>query len=153
MDDIIVDELSQVATHFKKSLRQVQRWMRAGAPRLSDGSFDLVQIKRWLKQKRKGLSSSPKGPAYGYCRGRLGELVEKETEARLLAGLADVEVGLNTIAWALGMHGEMSEELKKLIVFFLQTLAKPLLKQVGDSPPGAGQGSILGSQQVRLILE
>lgn len=87
MNDIIVVELSQVATDFKKSLRQVHRWMRAGAPRLSDGSFDLVQIKRWLKQKRKGSVSSHKDPAYGYCRARLGMLVEKETEARLLAGL------------------------------------------------------------------
>ena len=151
MDDIIVNHLSQVGTHFNKSVRQVQRWVRDGAPRLSDGSFDLVQLKRWLKQRRKGSVGLKNDPAWGYCRGRLGELVAKEVEALLLAGLLDVETGLNTIVTALMMNGETPEDLVKVILLCLQVLAKPLLKQVGVD---SSRVSVFSpSKQVRLILE
>lgn len=145
MDDLIVNEVGQVASHFKRSVRQVHRWLQAGAPRLSDGSFDLVQIKRWLKRRRKGAGLSNRDPAYGWCRARLGELVSKEVEALILAGLMDVEAGLNTISRALAMHGELSDELLRLILFSLQALGRPLLKQVGSI------GSLLGPElQLRI---
>ena len=135
MDDLIVNEIGQVAKHFKKSVRQVQRWLQAGAPRLSDGSFDLVQIKRWVKCRRRGAGSSYRDPAYGYCRARLGEMVGREVEALILAGLADVEAGLNTVARALAVHGELSEDLLRIILFSLQVLGRPVLKQVGSRGP------------------
>jgi len=151
MNDLIVSDLKQVATHFKRSERQVRRWMRAGAPHLSDGSYDLVLIRRWLKGRWQG-NLSHKEPGYTYCRARLGELVDKSIEGRLLAGLADVELGLITISQVLS-SSDSSEELGKVIIFFLQTLSRPLLKQIGEgSPQSAGMGSPFGSQ-VRLILE
>ena len=127
--------------------------MRAGAPRLSDGTYDLLLIKKWLRRKRKGEAYSNRDPVYIYCRGRLGELVRnREVEGLLLAGLSDVEVGLITIARGLAVHGELSPDMRRLVMFFLQFLAKPLLKQIGgDSPSGASSSSFGPELQLRII--
>ena len=66
----------------------------------------------------------------------VARLDAKEVEALLLAGLMDVETGLNTIDTALMMNGETPEDLVKVILLCLQVLAKPLLKQVGVDSSG-----------------
>jgi phage terminase Nu1 subunit (DNA packaging protein) len=48
----LVTSLEEVARHFGKVPRTVRRWINAGMPRLSNGSFDLGQIALWLGKKQ-----------------------------------------------------------------------------------------------------
>jgi hypothetical protein len=52
----VAKSLQEVARHLGKSLRQTQRYARAGMPRIS-GGYDLHQVEIWLKSAKYSGSS------------------------------------------------------------------------------------------------
>jgi hypothetical protein len=48
----VVKTLEEVGQHFGKCRRTVQRWVRAGMPRLASRRYDLEQIGEWVKTAR-----------------------------------------------------------------------------------------------------
>lgn len=48
----IIDSVEEVARHFGKSVRTVQRWVSIGMPRMLDGRFDLLAITAWRRTKK-----------------------------------------------------------------------------------------------------
>jgi hypothetical protein len=47
----VVKTLVEVGQHFGKCSRTINRWRRAGMPRLAGGGYDLDQIASWLRNK------------------------------------------------------------------------------------------------------
>lgn len=56
----IVGSIDELARHFGKSARSIQRWVKDGMPRLPDGRFDLLAVTAW-RRRRKGSDPTVQG--------------------------------------------------------------------------------------------
>jgi len=59
-ENLILEDIEQVARHFGKSPRTVYRWVARGMPVEDDGRFDLRKISVWVR-KRKGMGAAASG--------------------------------------------------------------------------------------------
>lgn len=120
--DQIVEGLPAVAIHFGKSLRQVQRWARAGMPALSRKQYDLGQVRLWLQGRRRVKKTLPPGAGpldFDWGGANLhGDLVQL-----LEGGTQEIRRGLVTVSAALQVATR--EEREKI-------LQKILLQVLGD---------------------
>jgi len=71
MSETIVEGLEAVAAHFRKTVRQVRNWRRAGMPALSGNRFDLEQIGAWRAQKKGGRGPAAVVAPAAYGQGKL----------------------------------------------------------------------------------
>lgn len=133
--DSIVTGIEAVAKHFGRSPRQVRRWLRDGAPRLSQNRFDLLQIQAWLDQ-RQGVRQ-PAGPGYIDPRQRsLGDAAPVSTKDQDEARYAKARADLKEME-AKKRLGELVElkEIEQLFVARILACKQGLLTLQRSLPP------------------
>jgi hypothetical protein len=120
----VVRDLRAVAQHLGKSLRTVQRYRKAGMPRIHGVGYDLSQCEEWLKKAR-------------YAGANLRQL-EIEAEINHLVELASLELrsALKNLCKAyLKARGQNRERLLDLAT---KSILRGTLLQLGLSEEGRG---------------
>lgn len=132
MTDSIVVGIEAVAQHFGRSERQVRRWLRDGAPRLSQNRFDVLQIREWLDRRQGSRRSrepyqDPKQLFLG--EGPAGKEVQEERLKKAKADLAEMEVKQR--------RGELvaRREIEQMFVARIMAVRQGLLTLSRGLPP------------------
>lgn len=119
----IVDHPRQVARHFGRNIRTIQRWLLAGMPRLAGGLFDVDEIETWLQQKKPiaELEAKPRELEY------LAQPVAAEVEALFGAGVTGLRQGFKTLFRALLLGGYRGDAARQVA---LQVVINLLLEEM-----------------------
>src|SRR4030042_6057260 len=166
----IVSSLAEVAAHFGKSLRQVQRWRQKGMPCLSGGRFDLLLIQSWLDQRQGVRGPGRPGPEEKKqwnlppesgkdfwdkegkkwqaqqreldYRQRKGELVErKEVEALFVARVLEVTQGLEGLSRSLPPQLIHCRDEREMQVIISREVRALRERYARPLPKSLGEGS------------
>jgi len=115
---LILEHPRQVARHFGRSIRTIQRWIARGMPCLSDGLFDVEEIENWLKKQGPAEELKARPQEFEFLPGP----VAPDVAALYGAGIAGLRKGLKTLSRALVLGGFGGQAARKITFQVLTNL-------------------------------